>query len=130
MQKKLPEGATVSERHLFHGTSQKYVEPICQQGFDWRVSGLSVGTKYGKGSYFARDAKFSNCYTDCSKLFLVRVLIGQYAPGKPDMVRPPPKDPRKPLVELYDSCVDKVDDPSIFVIFSQDQAYPEWLIEF
>ena len=132
MQKKLPEGVTVYERHLFHGTSPKYVDPICQQGFDWRVCGLSVGTKYGKGSYFARDANFSDCYTDHSnsRLFLVRVLVGEYTLGKKDVVRPPPKDPRNPLMDLYDSCVDKVDDPSIFVIFNQDQAYPEWLIEY
>lgn len=130
MQKKLPSSSTVSERHLFHGTSKKYIDAICQQGFDWRVSGASVGTKYGKGSYFARDASFSYPYTDCSTLFLVRVLVGEFAKGSLDVVRPPPKDPNQPYVNLYDSCVDKLDDPSIFVIFSQEQAYPEWLVEY
>lgn len=38
----------VDERQLFHGTSTGLVDAICQQNFDWRVSGLH-GTSYGKG---------------------------------------------------------------------------------
>jgi len=60
---------------LFHGTGQKYIEAICQQGFDWRMCGASVGTLYGKGSYFARDASYSKSYTDCGKMFVVQVSI-------------------------------------------------------
>ena len=41
-----------------------------------------------------------------------------------------PKDPTKPLGDLYDSCVDNVADPSIFVVFTQEQAYPEYIIEY
>jgi poly [ADP-ribose] polymerase 7/11/12/13 len=63
-----------TEMSLFHGTREQYVEAICQQGFDWRMCGTSVGTKWGKGSYFARDAHYSKSYTDCKKMFLVKVL--------------------------------------------------------
>ena len=63
-------------------------------------------------------------------MFVVRVIVGEYARGKPTMVRPPPKDERKPYGELYDSCVDNVEDPNIFVIFAQEQVYPEYLIEY
>lgn len=41
-------GKTVDERQLFHGTSTGLVDAICQQNFDWRISGLH-GTSYGKG---------------------------------------------------------------------------------
>jgi poly [ADP-ribose] polymerase 7/11/12/13 len=66
-----------SQLALFHGTRKQYVEAICQQGFDWRMCGTSVGTKWGKGNYFARDASYSNCYTDCKIMFLVQVRNSQ-----------------------------------------------------
>ena len=62
---------------LFHGTNKQYVEAICQQGFDWRMCGTSVGTKYGKGSYFARDASYSKSYTNCNTMFLVQVVFSR-----------------------------------------------------
>ncbi|KAF1618823.1 Poly [ADP-ribose] polymerase 12, partial [Eudyptes chrysolophus] len=45
-------GKAVDERFLFHGTSKKYTDAICQQNFDWRICGLH-GTVYGKGSFSA-----------------------------------------------------------------------------
>jgi len=64
-------------RRLFHGTKKQYVEAICSNGFDWRLSGTSTGTVYGKGSYFARDASYSDTYTDCRKMFIVQVFVSQ-----------------------------------------------------
>jgi poly [ADP-ribose] polymerase 7/11/12/13 len=58
---------------LFHGTGKQFIEAICQQGFDWRMCGTSVGTVWGKGSYFARDASYSKSYTNCRTMFLVQV---------------------------------------------------------
>ena len=130
MEKKLPDGVTLDERRLFHGTSKQYIDAICQQGFEWRVCGSSVGTLYGKGSYFARDASYSKHYTDCRSLFVVKVLVGEYAQGTPDMKLPPPKDKSKPLGEKYDSCVNDESDPAIFVIFFEEQSYPEYVIEY
>ena len=42
---------------------------------------------------------------------------------------PPPKDPQNPVV-LYDSVVDNVQNPAMFVIFYDPQAYPDYHIEF
>ncbi|CAH1802942.1 unnamed protein product [Owenia fusiformis] len=53
---------SIMERMLFHGTTDDLIGPICKTNFDWRVCG-SNGTNYGKGSYFARDAKYSHVYT-------------------------------------------------------------------
>ena len=123
-------GANVRELLLFHGTAGQYVDPICQQGFDWRISGLSVGTLYGKGSYFAKNAHYSHKYTNDHRLFIVQVLVGEFCAGHSTYVRPPPKDYAEPFGATYDSCVDKVNNPEIFVIFSSDQAYPAYLIEY
>ncbi|CAH1798838.1 unnamed protein product [Owenia fusiformis] len=121
---------TVDERLLFHGTQSKYLEAISQQGFDWRVSGSSVGTVYGKGSYFAPKASFSDRYTNDGSMFLVKVLVGKYTKGNSSFVKPPPRDPQKPFGALYDSCVDNMQDPNMFIIFTQEQAYPEYIIRF
>lgn len=86
----------INEKKLFHGTSHKYIDAICRQGFDFRFSGQSTGTKYGKGSYFTKSAKFADSYTDRSRdkeMFLVRVLAGDYTLGQITMVRPPHKTP-------------------------------------
>lgn len=122
----------LNERRLFHGTSNKYIDAICRQGFDFRFSGQSTGTKYGKGSYFTKSAKFADSYTDRSRdkeMFLVRVVAGDFTIGHSSMVRPPHKSPSNPF-DLFDSCVDDMRDPNIFVIFTFDQAYPEYVIKY
>ncbi|XP_026724296.1 poly [ADP-ribose] polymerase 12-like [Athene cunicularia] len=122
-------GKAVDERFLFHGTSKNYIDAICQQNFDWRICGLH-GTVYGKGSYFARDASYSDNYcrenSNSKTMFLARVLVGEFTLGSSSYVRPPLKDNQK----FYDSCVDNSSNPSIFVIFERHQIYPEYLIEY
>ncbi|XP_056368010.1 protein mono-ADP-ribosyltransferase PARP12-like isoform X1 [Oenanthe melanoleuca] len=122
-------GKAPDERFLFHGTSKKDIEAICQQNFDWRICGLH-GTVYGKGSYFARDASYSDNYCGADSytktMFLARVLVGEFTLGSSDYVRPPMKDSQN----FYDSCVNNYSNPSIFVIFEKQQIYPEYLIEY
>ncbi|KAM6167669.1 protein mono-ADP-ribosyltransferase PARP12 isoform 1-T1 [Erethizon dorsatum] len=125
------EGKEVDERQLFHGTATSFVDAICQQNFDWRMCGLH-GTSYGKGSYFARDAAYSHHYsksdTHIQMMFLARVLVGDFVRGNLSLVRPPAKEGQSNA--FYDSCVNSVSDPSIFVIFEKHQAYPEYLIQY
>ena len=45
------------------------------------------------------------------------------------MKKPPPKNPQQPEI-LFDSLVDKMDDPLIFVVYYDHQSYPEYLIIF
>ncbi|NXF62852.1 PAR12 polymerase, partial [Ciccaba nigrolineata] len=123
-------GKAADERFLFHGTSKNYIDAICQQNFDWRICGLH-GTVYGKGSYFARDASYSDNYCredshTTKTMFLARVLVGEFTLGSSSYVRPPLKDNQK----FYDSCVNNSSNPSIFVIFERHQIYPEYLIEY
>lgn len=120
-----------NERRLFHGTDGQNVNKILSQGFNRSLCGVH-GTRYGRGVYFARDAKYSVNYAGSGKaryMFLAKVLVGQYCFGKPLFVEPPAIHPSMPEV-LYDSVVDNEINPSIFVVFRDNQCYPEYLITF
>uniref|UniRef100_W5K0D3 Poly (ADP-ribose) polymerase family, member 12a n=1 Tax=Astyanax mexicanus TaxID=7994 RepID=W5K0D3_ASTMX len=123
-------GKDVDERYLFHGTDQHLIDAICDQNFDWRVCGVH-GTLYGKGSYFARDAKYSDKYAKSSgrtkMMFVALVLVGELTRGKTTYLRPPQKNGGR---GFYDSCVDNESNPAIFVIFEKYQIYPEYIIEY
>uniref|UniRef100_UPI00358FB385 protein mono-ADP-ribosyltransferase PARP11-like isoform X3 n=1 Tax=Myxine glutinosa TaxID=7769 RepID=UPI00358FB385 len=119
----------VEERFLFHGTSSSSITGICTINFDMRLYGKN-GTALGAGVYFAKNAAYSDRYvteSNCSKqMFLARVLVGEFVRGDATYRRPPEKTPDIP----YDSCVDNVSNPQIFVIFDKDQMYPEYLLEY
>ncbi|XP_060605775.1 uncharacterized protein LOC132758239 isoform X2 [Ruditapes philippinarum] len=123
----------VGERRLFHGTRNQYIDPIWSQGFDFRLSGQTSGTVYGKGSYFATTSRYSNCYAELTAeraMFVVKILPGAYVRGSSEYKRPPHKDEDNPCSELYDSCVDNETNPQIFIIFDNNQIYPEYLIRY
>ena len=90
---------------------------------------------YGKGVYFARDASYSTypVYSPpdthgVQSIFLARVVVGEYCRGEKDALEPAERDPGTGA--LYDSTVDNVRDPSIFVTYNDGQAYPEYLVKF
>ncbi|XP_073706532.1 protein mono-ADP-ribosyltransferase PARP12 [Garra rufa] len=124
-------GSAVDQRYLFHGTDEFFIPAICEQNFDWRICG-SHGTLYGKGSYFARDASYSDRYAKTrngrtKKMFVALVLVGNFTKGNTTLVRPP----QKPSSQgFYDSCVDNEANPAIFVVFEKFQVYPEYIIEY
>lgn len=84
------------------------------------------------GSYFARDASYSHKYAKAKggmkMMFMALVLVGEFTKGSSSMVRPPQKKYKEGI--YYDSCVDKDQNPSIFVIFEKYQIYPEYIIEY
>jgi len=118
---------------IFHGCPGDVASKVIQQGFN--RSYTSNGKVYGKGVYFARDASYSTYpkYSSPDKhgvqyMFAARAAVGEYCPGKMDQLAPDVRDARIDL--LYDSTVDNVRDPSIFVTYHDAQAYPEYLIKF
>ncbi|XP_040894132.1 protein mono-ADP-ribosyltransferase PARP12 [Toxotes jaculatrix] len=124
-------GNAVNQQYLFHGTDQSLIEAICEQNFDWRMCGVH-GTAYGKGSYFARDASYSDRYARAQRslnktMFVALVLVGESCKGQSSFVRPPTKGDGR---TLYDSCVDLERNPSIFVVFEKQQIYPEYVISY
>ncbi|XP_072915489.1 protein mono-ADP-ribosyltransferase PARP12-like [Hemitrygon akajei] len=132
--RKLNGARNVNERLLFHGiTTPAIVDAICSQNFDWGIM-AEAGSLYGKGVHFAEKASrcffdmYSGSATEHSIMFLARVLVGVSAQGHRACNQLPSKDGKR--LNLYDSCVDDVSDPSIFVIFEKYQIYPEYVIEF
>jgi len=94
-----------------------------------------VATVYGRGVYFACDASYSarDQYSprdanNNKHMFLAKVLTGEFTVGSSDYVTPPSKSGSG--LDLYDSVVDNPSNPSIFVIFGDAQAYPDYLITF
>lgn len=63
-------------------------------------------------------------------MFLARVIVGRYTRGKRTYRKPPAVDLFVPYGKCYDSCVNYVDDPTLFVIFDSSQYYPEYLIHY
>ena len=62
-------------------------------------------------------------------MYYVRVLTGNYTTGNQSLIVPPPRDPQNPT-DLYDTVTDDDKNPSLFVVFYDNQAYPEYLITF
>ena len=59
-------------------------------------------------------------------MYVARVAVGEFAVGNSAMKAPP----KKAGNISYDSVVDNVANPSIFVMFYDNQYYPEYLITF
>ncbi|NWH63475.1 PAR14 polymerase, partial [Geococcyx californianus] len=124
-----------NEKFLFHGTDVSSLNTINYNGFNRGFAGKNAAV-IGNGTYFAVDASFSarNTYSKPDTIgrkymYLARVLTGQYCTGHKGLVTPPPKNPAEPS-DLYDSVVDCINYPTMFVIFNDIQAYPEYLITF
>ncbi|XP_030909303.1 protein mono-ADP-ribosyltransferase PARP14 isoform X1 [Melopsittacus undulatus] len=124
-----------NEKLLFHGTAASSLNTINYSGFDRGYAGKNAAT-IGNGTYFAVDACYSaqDTYSRPDKngrkyMYLARVLTGQYCVGSKGLIKPPARNTADSS-DMYDSVVDNVKDPTMFVIFSDIQAYPEYLITF
>uniref|UniRef100_G1LE19 Poly [ADP-ribose] polymerase n=1 Tax=Ailuropoda melanoleuca TaxID=9646 RepID=G1LE19_AILME len=128
-------GHTDNERVLFHGTDADSVPYVNQHGFNRSYAGKN-GAAYGKGTYFAVNASYSanDIYSipdsnGRKHTYVVRVLTGVYTRGRSRLVTPPSKNPHDPT-DLFDSVADDTQHPELFVVFSDNQAYPDYLITF
>jgi poly [ADP-ribose] polymerase 10/14/15 len=104
--------------------------------YDNKVCIYIAANYYGLGVYFAVNAVYSaqSTYSPPDSqgnryMYLARVLTGEYTEGDEGMTVPPPKDPKKPTV-TYDTVVNDVSNPEVFVAFYDWQCYPEYLITF
>ncbi|XP_051045137.1 protein mono-ADP-ribosyltransferase PARP10 isoform X2 [Phodopus roborovskii] len=120
------------EQVLYHGTSESAVLDICTHGFNRSFCGRN-GTLYGQGVYFAKRAslsvldRYSPPNTEGHKaVFVARVLTGDYGQGSRGLKAPPLRASGQVL--RYDSAVDSLQQPRIFVIFHDTQALPTHLI--
>ncbi|XP_042109872.1 protein mono-ADP-ribosyltransferase PARP10 isoform X5 [Ovis aries] len=121
------------EQVLYHGTAVPTVPDICAHGFNRSFCGRN-GALYGQGVYFAKRASLSvlDRYSPPDAeghkaVFVARVLTGDYGQGQRGLRAPPPRPAGHALLR-YDSAVDCLHRPSIFVIFHDTQALPTHLI--
>uniref|UniRef100_A0A3B5L1A5 Poly [ADP-ribose] polymerase n=1 Tax=Xiphophorus couchianus TaxID=32473 RepID=A0A3B5L1A5_9TELE len=123
----------VVERVLYHGTSEGSVKEICVHGFNRSFCGKNA-TVYGQGVYFAVNSalsvqdQYSPPNPDGYKfIFASKVLTGDFTKGCHSMKTAPLKETGNiPL--RYDSVTDDITKPTMFVIFNDTQAFPEYLI--
>lgn len=81
-----------------------------------------VGTYFAVNAIYSADPLYSKPESDGTQLmFVVRVLTGRYTQGENTMRTPP---------DNFDSVVDNTQNPTMFVVFHDCQAYPEYLITF
>ncbi|NXX20130.1 PAR14 polymerase, partial [Podargus strigoides] len=124
-----------NERLLFHGTCKESLTLINNQGFNRSYAGMHAAN-YGNGTYFAVNASYS-AHDTYSKpdangkkyMYLARVLVGEYSQGAKGSITPAAKNASN-SIDLFDSSTDNVSQPSMFIIFNDIQAYPEYLITF
>ena len=135
MMKKYGRNFTGKELMLFHGTSSDNIEKINAGGLNRSYAGMHA-TAFGKGVYFARDALYS-CHTKYSPpdaqghryMYYANVLVGEYTAGNRSMIVPPNKNSTDPH-ETYESVVDNLAKPSMYVLFQDYEYYTEYLITF
>lgn len=115
-----------NEQFLFHGSRTDAYEVIMKEGFDHRVANLNGAI--GAGIYFATSSSTSSGYTNSSRwnntrrMLYCRVTLGNVGPGSAGLRRPPAIPGKKG--SLYDS----VGNATMYVIFDNEQAYPEYCI--
>ncbi|NXO31061.1 PAR14 polymerase, partial [Cisticola juncidis] len=124
-----------NERLLFHGTHKESLTFINRHGFNRSYAGMHAAN-YGNGTYFAVNANYSanDTYSKPDAngrkyMYLARVLVGEYSLGRKGSITPAQKNSSN-SVDLFDSSTDNVNQPSMFIIFNDIQAYPEYLITF
>ncbi|KAM9471310.1 uncharacterized protein ACWYII_007185 isoform 2-T3 [Salvelinus alpinus] len=130
----LRNGHQKNEKRLFHGTCHTTINHINNHGFNRSFAGKNA-TAFGNGTYFAVGASYSASSTYSradlqgqKNMYLCRVLTGDFTAGRRGMTVPPAKSTT--TVELYNSVTDHPSRPSMFVVFHDNQAYPEYLITF
>lgn len=92
---------------------------------------LGARQSLGCGNYFYTTSAYcarlaTPNHNGHKYMFRARVLTGEWGQGKKDIKAAPYKG----LSEQYDSVVDNVIAPTIFVVFRTSAAYPEYLVKF
>jgi len=119
------------EEMLFHGTSLQNVQKILHSGFNRDYNGRSM---YGKGTYFSNEARIASRYStkdqhhDNLVMLACWTYIGESTKGRAKMADR--ELYKQDKVTPYDSLVDDVTNPHIFVINRDYHSVPCFVVEF
>lgn len=110
-------------QRLFHGTKESNMRFIVENGFR---SEYNTTSAFGKGTYFAKDAIYSKEYAksshdEISFMLVCDVVVGNSCMGSLKKVLDQSQ---------YDSMVNNLKNPTIFVVPNDDAAYPTYVIAF
>merc|ERR550514_1033413 len=127
--------AEIERMWFFHGSdADTLMNKISAQGFNRSFAGKNA-TMYGKGVYFARGSYYSARTTysrpdaqGVQRMLMCRVAVGAYCKGIQDRLVPDEREPGSGV--LFDSTVENLADPFIFVTYHDAQAYPEYIVKF
>ncbi|PSN29791.1 hypothetical protein C0J52_26805 [Blattella germanica] len=122
---------SVREELVYHGTKQCNITSICENNFDWRLHGESIGNRFGKGVSFSPISNYASHYSDkytpIKIMFRVRVLISKDIIGSQDMILPP-------YIGRWDSILrfdtTKKENGQVIVKYCDNEFYPEYLIHY
>jgi len=122
----------------FHGASAEAIESIIMNpvaGFQPLASGSRSASVWGSGTYFARDAQYVAGSHFCGapnidgtcQMLLCLMITGLPCLGNPDNkgVLPVRQWPHR-----YNSSVDSLSSPEVYVIQHPSAAYPAYLLSF
>jgi hypothetical protein len=129
-------GKMPSEKMLYHGTSKTDPKEIYKgkEGFNLNYS---PGGMWGIANYFAVNASYSDKYSfktsanGHKQMIYARVMIGDTIKCDPkgSLRMPPPVNSANPY-DLYDSIKGETCGSDVYMIYTNKQAYPSYLITY
>ncbi|XP_067656950.1 protein mono-ADP-ribosyltransferase PARP14-like isoform X2 [Haliotis asinina] len=121
--------ASPDEKSLwYHCNLTDSIDPISKYGVNLNFC-RKKHEPFGEGIYLSDFDQNATTNTHGSQYaFLCHVLVGVPAKGRLSLRDPPSRPPDNS--SFYDSVVDSVENPSTYVIFSDAQVYPEYLVTY
>ncbi|KAK7089051.1 protein mono-ADP-ribosyltransferase PARP15-like isoform X2 [Littorina saxatilis] len=126
-------GFDTEKKPLWHGTNENAADKIVKFGFSKR---FCKRPKFGEAVYFARTANYASAHKFAKRnargeriVFYCSVLVGRCVQARDGLQFPSTRQETEVQAD-FDCVVDDLNHPSIFAVYKDSQAYPEYKIVF